>query len=87
MRRTHSAVQQDACVGVVRPRTARRLLAPLGASPTAGGGSTAGVVSIRLQYRRGMDPEKCFFAYLRWYSPTRAFFHRSWKMGNIVEVK
>ena len=33
------------------------------------------------------NPEKGFFAYFRWYSPTKAFFDRSWKMGNIVEVK
>ncbi|HSM27964.1 MAG TPA: DUF1214 domain-containing protein [Thioalkalivibrio sp.] len=33
------------------------------------------------------NPEKGFFAYFRWYSPTQAFFDRSWKMGNIVEVK
>jgi hypothetical protein len=31
------------------------------------------------------NPEKGFFAYFRWYSPTRAFFDRSWKMGNIKE--
>jgi hypothetical protein len=33
------------------------------------------------------NPEKGFFAYFRWYSPTQAFFDRSWKMGNIVEVR
>jgi hypothetical protein len=33
------------------------------------------------------NPEKGFFAYFRWYSPTRAFFDRSWKMGNIVEMQ
>jgi hypothetical protein len=33
------------------------------------------------------NPEKGFFAYFRWYSPTKAFFDRSWKMGNIIEVK
>jgi hypothetical protein len=33
------------------------------------------------------NPEKGFFAYFRWYSPTKAFSDRSWKMGNIVEVK
>jgi hypothetical protein len=33
------------------------------------------------------NPEKGFFAYFRWYSPTKAFFDRSWKMGNITEVK
>jgi hypothetical protein len=33
------------------------------------------------------NPKKGFFAYFRWYSPTKAFFDRSWKMGNIVEVK
>lgn len=33
------------------------------------------------------NPTKGFFAYFRWYSPTKAFFDRSWKMGNIVEVK
>ena len=33
------------------------------------------------------NPEKGFFAYFRWYSPTKGFFHRSWKMGNIVESK
>jgi hypothetical protein len=29
----------------------------------------------------------CALAHFRWYSPTKAFFDRSWKMGNIVEVK
>ena len=33
------------------------------------------------------NPEKGWFTYFRWYSPTRAFFDRSWKMGNILEVK
>jgi len=33
------------------------------------------------------NPEKGFFTYFRWYSPTKTFFDRSWKMGNIVEVK
>ena len=33
------------------------------------------------------NPEKGFFAYFRWYSPTQAFFDRSWKMGNIEEVR
>jgi hypothetical protein len=33
------------------------------------------------------NPEKGWFTYFRWYSPTKAFFDRSWKMGNIVEVK
>ena len=33
------------------------------------------------------NPEKGFFAYFRWYSPTQAFFDRSWKMGNIVEMQ
>jgi hypothetical protein len=33
------------------------------------------------------SPKKGFFAYFRWYSPTKAFFDRSWKMGNIVEVR
>jgi hypothetical protein len=33
------------------------------------------------------NPKKGFFAYFRWYSPTKAFFDRSWKMGNIEEVK
>jgi hypothetical protein len=33
------------------------------------------------------NPKKGFFAYFRWYSPTKAFFDRSWKMGNIMEVK
>ncbi|MRR38135.1 DUF1254 domain-containing protein [bacterium] len=33
------------------------------------------------------NPKKGFFAYFRWYSPTQAFFDRSWKMGNIVEVE
>jgi hypothetical protein len=33
------------------------------------------------------NPEKGFFAYFRWYSPTEAFFDRSWKMDNIVEIK
>jgi hypothetical protein len=32
-------------------------------------------------------PKKGFFAYFRWYSPTKAFFDRSWKMGNIKETK
>ncbi len=32
------------------------------------------------------NPKKGFFAYFRWYSPTKAFFDRSWKMGNIVEM-
>jgi hypothetical protein len=32
------------------------------------------------------NPKKGFFAYFRWYSPTKAFFDRSWKMGNIKEV-
>jgi len=32
------------------------------------------------------NPEKGFFAYFRWYSPTMAFFDRSWKMGNIKEI-
>jgi hypothetical protein len=33
------------------------------------------------------NSKKGFFAYFRWYSPTKAFFDRSWRMGNIVEVK
>jgi hypothetical protein len=33
------------------------------------------------------NPKEGFFAYFRWDSPTKAFFDRSWKMGNIVEVK
>jgi hypothetical protein len=33
------------------------------------------------------NPKKGFFAYFRWYSPTKAFFDRSWKMGNITAVK
>ncbi len=33
------------------------------------------------------NPKKGFFAYFRWYSPTKAFFDRSWKMGNIAELK
>ena len=33
------------------------------------------------------NPKKGFFAYFRWYSPTKAFFDRSWKMGNIVEAQ
>jgi hypothetical protein len=33
------------------------------------------------------NPEKGFFAYFRWYSPTKAFFDLVWKMGNITEVK
>jgi hypothetical protein len=33
------------------------------------------------------NPGKGLFAYFRWYSSTKAFFDRSWKMGNIVEVK
>jgi hypothetical protein len=33
------------------------------------------------------NPEKGWFTYFRWYSPTKQFFDRSWKMGNIVEVK
>jgi hypothetical protein len=33
------------------------------------------------------NSKKSFFAYFRRYSPTKAFFDRSWKMGNIVEVK
>ena len=33
------------------------------------------------------NPKKGFFACFRWYSPTQAFFDRSWKMDNIVEVK
>jgi len=33
------------------------------------------------------NPDKGFFAYFRWYSPTQAFFDRSWKMGNIVELQ
>jgi hypothetical protein len=33
------------------------------------------------------NPKKGFFAYFRWYSPTKAFFDRSWKMGNIVEIE
>jgi hypothetical protein len=32
------------------------------------------------------NPKKGFFAYFRRYSPTKAFFDRSWKMGNIVAV-
>jgi hypothetical protein len=32
------------------------------------------------------NPEKGFFAYFRLYSPTQAFFDRSWKMGNIKEI-
>jgi hypothetical protein len=26
-------------------------------------------------------------AYFRWYSPAKAFFDRSWKMGNIKEIE
>jgi len=33
------------------------------------------------------NPEKGWFTYFRCYSPTKAFFDRSWKMGNIVEVR
>jgi hypothetical protein len=33
------------------------------------------------------NPEKGWFTYFRWYSPTQAFFDRSWKMDNIVEIK
>ena len=33
------------------------------------------------------NPDKGFFAYFRWYSPTLAFFDRSWKMGNIEEIE
>ena len=33
------------------------------------------------------NPQKGFFAYFRWYSPSKAFFDRSWKMGNIMAVK
>jgi hypothetical protein len=33
------------------------------------------------------NPKKGFFAYFRWYSPTKAFFDRSWKMDNIKEIK
>jgi hypothetical protein len=33
------------------------------------------------------NPEKGWFTYFRWYSPTKQFFDRSWKMGNIVELK
>ncbi len=33
------------------------------------------------------NPKKGFFAYFRWYSPTRAFFDRSWRMGNIAESR
>ena len=33
------------------------------------------------------NPEKGFFAYFRWYAPTKEFFDRSWVMGNIKEVK
>lgn len=32
------------------------------------------------------NPKKGFFAYFRWYSPTKPFFDRTWKMGNIKEV-
>jgi hypothetical protein len=32
------------------------------------------------------NPQKGFFAYFRWYSPTKAFFDRSWKMDNIKQV-
>jgi hypothetical protein len=32
------------------------------------------------------NPQKGFFVYFRWYSPTKAFFDRSWKMGNVTEV-
>lgn len=32
------------------------------------------------------NPKKGFFAYFRWYSPTKAFFDRSWKMGNIKRL-
>lgn len=32
------------------------------------------------------NPQKGFFAYFRWYSPTKAFFDRSWKMENIKQV-
>jgi hypothetical protein len=30
---------------------------------------------------------KGFFAYFRWYSPTNTFFARSWKTGNILDIK
>jgi len=33
------------------------------------------------------NPKKGFLAYFGWYSPTKGFFDRSWKMGNIVELK
>ena len=33
------------------------------------------------------NPKKGFFAYFRWYSPTKAFFDRSWKMDNIKEIE
>jgi hypothetical protein len=33
------------------------------------------------------NPEKGWFTCFRCYSPTKTFFDRSWKMGNIVEVR
>lgn len=33
------------------------------------------------------NPKKGFFAYFRWYSPTKAFFDRSWKMDNIKHIE
>jgi hypothetical protein len=33
------------------------------------------------------NPNRDFFANFRWCSSTKALFDRSWKMGNIVEVK
>ena len=33
------------------------------------------------------NPKKGFFVYMRWYAPTKEFFDRSWKMGNIKEIK
>ncbi len=33
------------------------------------------------------NPQKGFFAYFRWYAPTKEFFDRTWKLGNIKEVK
>ena len=32
-------------------------------------------------------PGKGWFPYLRFYSPTEAFFNATWKPGDIVEVK
>jgi hypothetical protein len=32
-------------------------------------------------------PDKGWFTYFRWYSPTEAFFHKSWKLPDIEKVK